>query len=290
VESIQEYLRREYPRITTEFESEFISDSEKEIAEQDPLEWRERYVWLSLSHAVLTHFGFPSLKGRELHDLFERTVEATVEYYWGDWWTPEKAAELLARIDTSGIPKVNLRSLSKGMPEMDPANKGEQSLLRQRVSGAILISLFARKREELARICDWFDLRVQPRGAYAMTGCEEEYELGILYLISRFRNEPIPGIEKVVKKVERCRHKRPKVFLNLIDAVFDGDEDAYRKLLPESLELHFHRFEPTVLSDLIAFEQSALAEFARQKGMQPPPLEGRAKYALMTPHTLGFEE
>jgi hypothetical protein len=285
--SIAEYLEREHPEVSIAEAQSRVPLIEKDLAEQSYLLWRLGYADLAVTQAALTHFGCPQLSAEELKDLFSRAVDMMVDYYHGDWWTPEKAAEWIAQHPPKNqAEEIDRLTDAGGSPEMDPAYKEAQDLDRGIIGNAMLTASFCGKFKELARICDWFDLRIEP--GYCDGQVEDEYQLGILYLISRFRSEPIPGIEQVVKQIERCRHKRPRVFLKLINAAFDGDVEAYHEALPPSLELHHLRLDPGDITDLIAIEQSVLAEVARRNGMEPPPLKERAKHTLLTAESLGF--
>lgn len=256
----------------------------KQSVQSANLEWRSDTTFMATTLALLRHFESAALPDENVAEWFEKGAQVIVDYYWGDWWTAENVnAWMQGRNDVGENQKLILQA---GIPDRSPTYTGKVRLRRERIAVDLLVTVFAGKLDAAARVADWFDLRVQPK--FSNGEVEEEYQLGMLYMLSRLRSTPIPGIDKVVQKIRKCRHERPKVFLDLIDAAFDGDQVAFSNSLPKSVELHFKKLDVRSALDLVAKEQSILAEIARKNGLTRPGIPEEFSPALMTPETIGL--
>lgn len=244
---------------------------------------RANYAPVAVTYAALKHFGFDTTT-EPLRRLFSEAVHKSHEHYWGDWWHPEQTRAWCA---AKGMSDVDAEWEVRSNAQLAPDYPGERDLDRRGLVTTMLAASFVGMWDELAKICNWFNTKLSLE--YCDGVREDEYQYGLLYMASLLREQPMPGIDKLVAKIEKCRHKQAKALLRLIRAAFDANQQELDETLPESIDLYYKKRDPLDLIDLIALEQSVLAQIARRNGLVLPKLKEKQHWALMTPESIQLE-
>lgn len=210
----------------------------------------------------LHHLGLIALDSPET--VMNRGFDVVVDYFCGDWW----------------------QSMPKDEWGLDKKKGREDMHWIASFTEGLLIGLLSERWDDAARVCGW----VEPDLEHEYYP-EYEEELVLLYksLAAGLRPEPMSGLDRLEKKIMKCRTVRPKLLFQAWNAARSGNQSDFDKFLMKSLTHFLDNIEPNSIPlDWVALHSSTVCAAGRRLGMKFPELPPRLEAALMTRESLGL--
>ncbi len=152
----------------------------------------------------------------------------------------------------------------------------------------LLLAALGQQWNDVDRLLSWLDLDLQPEYLGPL-----EPEVGRFYILvaSHFRNPPIHNIDRIVDEINRCHSKRPKLLLNIWQAIQAKSQSNFDQAMLESLSLFAKtKFNPKSadFTEAIAIPESFLNLLAVRLGLRYPSLPDQLAARLITPESIGI--
>jgi hypothetical protein len=108
-------------------------------------------------------------------------------------------------------------------------------------------------------------------------------------LAAGLRPEPMPGLDKIERRIAKCNTLSPKLLFHAWEAIRSGDQEAFDRAFVKSLE-HFasnYGSGPKPI-DWIASHQSVVGLVATRFGLKLPDLPPKLDAVVITRESLGL--
>lgn len=247
------------------YEQDFLG-LERGYEDVNPQMGRAGDIRAALGMVTLHHLGHDT--GIDVGQRLQAGADVAFDYFTGDWWKSNELARQALDKSKSRRGLHWLKAFAEGM----------------------LLLLLARRIDDAAAISEWVEHNL------VAELCGEEYtyddqakELGDVYkyLASHLREDPLPRVDLVEKRLKRAYRKRPRLLYDAIKAVGAGDEAEYQKHLGDLLA-RFHRRLGQGANPIqwVATHESVVALFAESRGLAPPELDSERLALLLQPESI----
>jgi hypothetical protein len=222
---------------------------------------RQFDIYLSIESVVLSHLGYDIPV--PVHTVLQRGLDVAVDYFCGDW----------------------SKSDSDGRKALDKSRTRSRLTWFGPFSNGLLMGLLAEKWKDVERICDWVDASLL--GEYL----DEKFDIEIcdIYksVAASLRSAPMPGLDKIEKKLSKCRSQRPKLLFQVWNSARRRDQTAFSDCIIQSLEHFAATFgHGPIPVDWVALPQSVVVLAARRFGMRLPHLSPKLEALLLSPESI----
>lgn len=247
-------------------------------------------AYIAISYAILARAWRASPKSSKLNllgepiemeipsirDLLEESIEPLLNYLWGDWWTPEN---LMNWCKTQGMSDLNTKIELQGSRLYDPASEDRMPFDRDTLASAILACMFVGREDALKKICSWYDIRIPME--YHGGKIDELHQRCLLLIAAKLSGQHFQDHEEAIRTIRGRPLKMSSLLHELVQAVFDCNQQAYERLLPESLDIRYKKWEFINVIDHVALEESILVEIAGRAGLPCPNLTKKQREFLI---------
>lgn len=243
-------------------------------------ETRSNCIRNMLCFPALKHLGFGTLTANEVRKEVERGVDLCVQYFDDTWWRPEKVKECdFSKEELLSINATNRLGLDKRNPK-------RELKWFEAFTSALFLAGLAERWEDLAKIGSWFDSTIEPE--YQAGQIADEYMLLFVCIAGGLCPQPMPGADKLLAKVNKCRTKRPRLLCAAWEAARAADQAAFDKAFTEAMQ----DFKPEEGQpyDWLAINQSSIGLIAENRGLRLPPLAEKLQAAVVTRQSAGLAE
>lgn len=149
-----------------------------------------------------------------------------------------------------------------------------------------MLGLMSARWDDLAKVCGWVEVDLKHE-------YPEDYEdeLVSVYksVAAGLRPEPMPGLDKIEKKIMKCRMLRPRLLFQAWNAAREGNQAEFDGFLEKSLRHFLDNVPPKPIPlRWVAMHPSVVCAAGRRLGMKRPDLPPELAAALMTRETLGL--
>lgn len=243
-------------------------------------ETRSHCIRTMLCFPALKHLGFGNLTGREVRKAVERGADLCVQYFDDTWWRPEK-------LNQSGFSKEDLLSIkATNRLGLDKSNPKRELKWFEAFTSALFLAGLAGRWDDLAKIGSWFDATIEPE--YQAGQIEDEYMLLFVCIAGSLCPQPMPGGDKLLAKVKKCRTKRPRLLCAAWEAAQAADQAAFDKAFSEAMK--YFKPEDGQPYAWLAIDQSSIGLIAEHRGLKLPPLGEKLQAAVVTRTSAGLAE
>lgn len=253
------------------------------------LNQRNAHIKSKLDLPVWQHLGFglvPNLRAQ-----LDMGVDLAVDYFWGDWWTPQGLDRLMSAqqqqdcgLDDPVKRGVFLENNAKALDKTHPGRKLKWFTALQ--AGLFFGGLTGRW-DDVARVCTWFDATIEPE--YTAGTVEDEYFGLYLYVAGSLSPRPMDRVNELLDRVRKSRVKRPRLLAAAWEAVFAAEQSAFKKAFTESVKNLLSKPNTAkIAADWVALDQSIIWLAAEQRGLRFPAMPERHTAAIVTRQSLGL--
>jgi hypothetical protein len=231
-------------------------------------------------YPLLWHLGFRVLSVSEIRKEVEDGVDLALRYFDDRWWRPQELEKYkLTEEELLDINELNRESLDRSYSQ-------RQLKWFHAFRSALFLGGLVQRWRDVASISSWFDATMEPE--YMAGQLEDEYQQLFLCIAANLRREPMPGADKVLAKVEKCRTKRPRLLCAAWKAAKAGDQVAFNKGFPETVRHFLSKPEEGELDKWVAIDQSSIWFVAERSGLKFPLLSEKEKAAVVTRESAGL--
>ena len=251
----------------------------------DEIVWsRSRACEAVLEFCALKHFHFDTAQ-EPLEQLIDESIRMGIDFYYGDWWHKEN---VLKWCHARGFAEDSLEWKGEPFRCALLADPSKLEPWRSTLSALMLLCTLSGKKDERAKICDWFGPDPLPE----YSGLYWETEATTIVLASHLRSKPMLAVNKLIDKITKGKRPYAHARMRLIESCFEKNQDAFSAALVESLDLFYKSWkkkEPRTMSCMVAVDESTIVAVAQANGMTLPKLTEKQQWALMTPASIGLE-
>ncbi|MFV0442120.1 MAG: hypothetical protein ACK5Q5_00965 [Planctomycetaceae bacterium] len=142
----------------------------------------------------------------------------------------------------------------------------------------------------MTRLVDWAEFDMV-RDCFTGKGCKAEQVADVYLLIaSSLRSKPpMPGVEKVIARIEGCRDKWPGLLLEVWRSVESRDQARFDEALAASLTQFTKEKNEEYFAHWLARPETARGHMALHIGLRMPDLPNGLEDYIITRQSLGLE-
>jgi hypothetical protein len=235
-----------------------------------------------LLYSIFKHLGFDYVTTKEIREEVEQGVDMAVRYFDDKWWRPE-------HMDKGNFSEAELAAYTEANREgLDKANPHRYLRWFTAFTSALFLAGLSGRWHDLSKICSWFEATIEPE--YTAGQLEDEYMQLFICIAASLRPEPMPGADKLLAKIKKCRTKRPRLLCAAWEAANAADQAAFDRAFPETVKHFLSKPEDGDLDKWVAIDQSSVWFIAEHRGLKLPPLSEKEQAAVVTRESAGLAQ
>jgi hypothetical protein len=228
-------------------------------------------IYIALEMVSYRHLQFPG--AQEAGPWVQKGFDCALHYFlerWGATDDPDGADMAAAKLE-----------------------RDADTFWYKEFSRGLILGLLSECWDDVVRLCSWPWVGLVPEYSGMGGDLEDEVALVSIVMAGTLNGEPSDGLDKLKAKIRKCRTKRPRLLMQLWDAVDHGDQSAFEEALRRSLE-HFasgKRLDArdARVAERLALPQTAIYGSAMMRGLRPPNLPIELSAYLITRQSLGLD-
>ena len=221
---------------------------------------RVREVLGATDRVLTQHLGYITFEN--LVEMVHGGFDVGFDVFFGNWWTEHEESEMV---------------------------KNEELSWHDPFIQSCILGMLGNQWEKVSELGGW----LCPNKMESYIGHASIEEAMVLILIAaHLTGEKMGGADSLCEKVEKCRLKRPKLLLSVLDSVIAQDQQLFDRGMHDLLKHYDKSCHPSDFgnfTDVVCLPSSILYAVGRKNGLEQVELPERLIARIVTHESVGLE-